>query len=149
AGFAGIVAALGAAYAITQQRWIWWAVGLASVAAIAVGMVRYRPRRRASWYLIMAALLALSGGYAAEVAIGDRGPDLPGCVADLVCLGLCVPLMAAGLASLARVGVRVVDRIDRLDAVIIASGVALLAWTLLIGPTIGNATEFLLPTVIE
>ncbi|HEY8453528.1 MAG TPA: diguanylate cyclase [Natronosporangium sp.] len=149
AGFAGLVVALGAAYAITHQRWIWWAIGLAGVAAVAVGVLRYRPRRRAPWYLIMAALLALTGGYAAAVAIGDRGSDLPGCVAELVYLGVFVPLMVAAVSSLARVGVRAVDRIDRLDAVIIASGVALLAWTLLIGPTIGHATDLLLPTVIE
>ncbi|BFU43102.1 hypothetical protein KRMM14A1004_13390 [Krasilnikovia sp. MM14-A1004] len=102
-------------------------VGAAAAVAVLLGYVRHRPRPRAAWPLIGAAVLA---GSAAHLVAEAPAPEPVRYVLDLIpCL-----LLAAGLAALARRA----RAGTRLDAAIVAGSLGLLAWTLAVVPAVAR-----------
>ncbi|WP_067504603.1 EAL domain-containing protein [Actinoplanes sp. TFC3] len=105
-----------------------------TLAVIALGLRRHRPERRGPWQLLtVTVLVALAG------ALGFSSTSAPSVVHGIgVLLLLAVyPLLAGALALFVRH--RTGGRRDRgatLDALTLTFGVALLAWTFLIGPQI-------------
>ena len=77
---------------------LWSAVGLSSAAAVAAGVVMWRPRRRGLWLLLVAALVTFSAGDTTyDVLTGVLGQDNPfPSAADGFYLAM-YPLLAAGL----------------------------------------------------
>jgi diguanylate cyclase (GGDEF)-like protein/PAS domain S-box-containing protein len=140
AGFLGLVAVLSATYLVTQQRLIWVVIGLGSAGMIAVGVHRYRPRRRAPWYAIMAALLALTIGDSLHYVLDHMTGQPPfRWIADLAYLAAFLPLMIIGMRGLARARVRAVNRASMLDALIVTSVLTWVSWTFLISPLLADS----------
>jgi diguanylate cyclase (GGDEF)-like protein/PAS domain S-box-containing protein len=142
AGFLATVAALTAVFFLLpeQRLLIWTVLGVISAGAVAIGTVRHRPRRRAGWWLIMAALLALTVAEATHL-VEDRVVDHAAfpAVADAIYLAVFAPLLIAGVWSLARSGARRSDRAGMLDTLIVAVAAAVVAWAFLISPlVVGN-----------
>jgi diguanylate cyclase (GGDEF)-like protein len=109
-------------------------LGLSSVVATLVGVGRYRPRDRAPWLLFAAGRLSFVIAdvifYAYDNILHvERFPS----VADGFYLA-CYPLLVAGLLLLIRRRSAGHDRAALVDAAIITTGVALLAWEFLIVP---------------
>jgi diguanylate cyclase (GGDEF)-like protein/PAS domain S-box-containing protein len=145
AGFLFLILVLSVAFALLPEHRaaIWSGVGLAGVAAVAAGVARYRPARPAAWWLVTAALLALTIGIglrlatvnpasdAARALVDDaRFPGLP----DLIYLAAFVPLLAAAVWELTRSGARAPDRLGLLDTLIPAVAGAVVTWAVLISP---------------
>jgi diguanylate cyclase (GGDEF)-like protein/PAS domain S-box-containing protein len=107
---------------------------VSTFAAMVVGIVRNRPRRRLPWVLITAAYAAFAAG--AMVTVADVGA-FPS-VADVIFLVGYVPLLLAGLFVLTRSGAAIIDRASAQDAVILTIGAGFLAWTFLIQPFLAN-----------
>lgn len=108
---------------------------MTSVAAMAVGIRLYRPRRAASWWLLALSVFLLGAGNSSYVVVTEvlgRERIVPS-VPDLCYLGMNVVLVAA-LLSLPRLGTTRRDRAGILDALIVTTIVGLLAWAYLIGP---------------
>jgi diguanylate cyclase (GGDEF)-like protein/PAS domain S-box-containing protein len=142
AGFLATVVALTAAFFLFPEHRliIWVALGATSAGAVALGIVRHRPRRRAGWWLIMMALLALTAGEATHL-VEDRivdGTAFPA-MADAIYLAVFAPLLIAGVWMLARSGAGASDRAGMLDTLIVALAAAVVAWAFLISPLVlGN-----------
>jgi diguanylate cyclase (GGDEF)-like protein/PAS domain S-box-containing protein len=118
---------------------LWSAIGLTSVAAVIVGVVAGRPRRRGPWLLLAAALLTFSAGDTTyNVLTSVLGEDNPfPSAADLFYLAM-YPLLAAGLLGFIRCRTARGDRASLLDALIVTVGLALLSWVFLIVPYVRN-----------
>ncbi|RZU49523.1 diguanylate cyclase (GGDEF)-like protein [Krasilnikovia cinnamomea] len=105
--------------------------GAAAAVAVLLGNARHRPRPRAAWPLLGAAVLASSAAHV--VVAAAPAPESVRYAVDLIpCL-----LLVAGLAALApRVpGAR---SGNRLDAAIVAGSLGLLAWTLAVVPALAR-----------
>ncbi|GLY03731.1 MULTISPECIES: bifunctional diguanylate cyclase/phosphodiesterase [Actinoplanes] len=108
-------------------RWIYVAVNVAAPFAVAVGIRRHAPRKRGSWRLIMIGLV-LSGIGDVLFAAG-KAPPFPSPADVLYLLGHLS--VAAGVALLAaRAG-----RTAFIDAAVIVTPLASLAWILVVEPT--------------
>jgi diguanylate cyclase (GGDEF)-like protein/PAS domain S-box-containing protein len=144
-GFVALTGALVlASYLTPANTWllIWISVGLASVVAVVRGVTRYRPRRRSAWWLIMAALLALTLGEVTRIGqVAAFRPDMFPTVADFVYLGLFVPLMIVGMWRLVRSGTPALDRAGLFDALIVTAAVAVVTWSFLIDPLVMSASS--------
>ncbi len=139
AGFLATVAALTAALFLLPEHQLltWTAIGVISAGAVALGIVRHRPRHRTGWWLIMAALLALTvaaGTHLGEGRVVDQ-VAFPA-VADVVYLAVFAPLLLAGVWSLARSGSGALDRAGMLNTLIVAVAAAVVAWAFLISPLV-------------
>jgi diguanylate cyclase (GGDEF)-like protein/PAS domain S-box-containing protein len=134
--YGGLTVLLLAAYPLVGDlaTVIYGVLVLATLAAIVVGVVRNRPRRRWPWLLLAAGYLAFAMGTAVSFAYDGRFPS-PG---DAIFLGATLPLVLAGLLGLARTGARVLDRASAIDAVILTTGAGFLAWVFLIDPFLHN-----------
>ncbi|GAA3757457.1 hypothetical protein GCM10022225_48390 [Plantactinospora mayteni] len=113
------------------------AFGLTSMAAVAVGIRRYRPERAYAWWLFVAALGVFAAGdtvylLAANLPLGDSPAD-SGLVSDL-CYLVMVPLLGAGLLGLTRSTTGARDRSGLLDFLIFTTAGAFLLWVLVIRP---------------
>ncbi|MEU7908387.1 EAL domain-containing protein [Actinoplanes sp. NPDC049118] len=115
--------------------------GLATVLVIAVGIRRHRPGSRGPWHLLaVAVVLSLVGTTASR-----GGPAAERVLASLDEIGVGIllaarPLMAVMLFWFVRL--RTGGRRDRgglLDALTLTAGMALLAWTFVIGPHLRDA----------
>jgi diguanylate cyclase (GGDEF)-like protein len=106
-------------------------LGLSAAAATAAGVRLGRPGRALPWWLLAAGLLAS--------AVGDalystwQGTELLVIAADACYLAGYLGF-AAGMLVLARARVPGRDRAGLVDALIVATGAALLAWVLLVSP---------------
>ncbi|CAA9518134.1 MAG: diguanylate cyclase/phosphodiesterase (GGDEF & EAL domains) with PAS/PAC sensor(s) [uncultured Thermomicrobiales bacterium] len=115
---------------------IWYDLfGVSAVAAIGYGVRRHRPARALPWYLVAGGLLTLVVGdlivYADEHLIA--GPTPFPSVADVFFLAGNLIVVAA-LAVLIRARIPDGDRGSLIDAAIIATGAAVLAWVFLMSP---------------
>jgi diguanylate cyclase (GGDEF)-like protein/PAS domain S-box-containing protein len=151
-GFVALVTALTVACFVasgSHRPVLWVGVGLLSVAAIAFGVVRHRPPRQSAWWLVAAALLALTLSEAAhfiqvELLGSERFPSL----ADAVHLLVFVPLLLAGLWRLVRSGTPALDRAGLLDALIVTTAAAILVWSFFIDPLVSDPGTAFLPTAV-
>ncbi|UWZ33714.1 EAL domain-containing protein [Dactylosporangium roseum] len=117
---------------------LWSAIGIASVTAILVGVHQHRPRRRAPWFLLAAAVGSFAAGdVTADVLtrLVDR-QGLPS-IADVFYLTVYV-LIAAALVWLYRLGVVRRDPASLFDAVTLTAGLGLLSYIFLIRPYVDN-----------
>jgi len=114
------------------------AIGWASTAAIVVGIRRHRPPSAVAWYLFAAGIFLNSSGIGVEAVLTARGWVLdPPSVVDACYLGL-YPCLIAGLV------ITVLRRKTRrewsslVDAMMISTGIGLLAWVAVIRPALGD-----------
>ncbi|HEY2960454.1 MAG TPA: sensor histidine kinase [Actinomycetota bacterium] len=109
-------------------------LGLAPVAALLVGVARYRPRQPLAWHLLAAGqLLFTAGDLINNFDAWVRLTPTPTAIADPLYLAV-YPVQAAGLVLLVRARTPGRDRASLIDAVIIATGVGLLSWVFLVVP---------------
>ncbi len=116
------------------------AIGWASALAIVLGVRKHRPPAPAAWYLFAAGILLNSSGIGLEAVLTARGWTLdPPSIVDACYLAL-YPFVIAGLV------VTVLRRKTRrewssvVDAMMISTGVGLLAWVAVIRPALGDPT---------
>ncbi len=114
---------------------MWAAIGLLSVAATVVGVLRNRPRRRLPWYSVAAGTAAfISGDIAYDLLTGVFGFDNPfPSVADVLYL-ITYPLFGAGLLLMVRARSGRTDVAALVDALIVTVGLGLLSWVFLVKP---------------
>jgi diguanylate cyclase (GGDEF)-like protein/PAS domain S-box-containing protein len=118
---------------------LWSAIGLSSAAAVVVGVVTARPRRRGPWLLLAAALVTFSAGDTTyDLLTGVMGQDNPFPSAADVFYLVTYPLLAAGLLGFIRCRTARGDRTSLLDALIVTAGLTLLSWVFLIVPYVRN-----------
>jgi signal transduction histidine kinase len=109
-------------------------LGLSAVAAILVGVRRYRPERPLTWYLFAVGLLS----YVTADVIFYTYQDIlhmevfPS-VADVFYLAS-YPFLMAGLLLLIRSRSPGADRASLLDALIVTVGVGMVSWVFLVAP---------------
>ena len=147
---------LGAAVAVGHlflpepaQSVVYNAVGIAAVAAVLLGVRRWRPRLPAGWYLFCSGLLLTVVGEIAwdyyELVLGqDPFPSL----ADAFYLSG-YPFMAVGLVFMIRARAPGHDRAGLIDATIVAIGAGVLSWVFLIDPYVNDASVPLLERAIS
>jgi hypothetical protein len=110
-------------------------IGLSSAGAIVLGTRWHRPTPAVAWYLLAAALVALTTGdtlYNVRVRLLHSGQVFPSFV-DL-CYLLTYPLLIAGLLLLIRRRSPGRNIPSLIDATMITVGVGLLSWVFLIAP---------------
>ncbi|HYN97390.1 MAG TPA: GGDEF domain-containing protein [Pilimelia sp.] len=121
---------------------------LATLAAVLVGVWRYRPAQPGPWRALAAFLTITLAGDVAALFPGLGGgwtPTVP--LPDLFYSAAYAPLLAAVLL-LVRHRSDVRDRTALIDAAIIAISVALLAWVFVVEPTARQATGELASNVV-
>jgi len=133
AAFAGLLAVLGASHLVWPGVAAAAAasVGVLSVAAVAVGVRRYRPRHAGSWRLLGAAVLA----HAAARTVYLLLPGEPGSLKPLVWITFALHLtmlvlFVAGIRGLARSSPH--DRVAVIDALVVLLGVGLLGGAIVV-----------------
>ena len=131
---------VGLVFAVPSQHIFFWTpIGLTSACIIVYGTVRNRPRRRAPWLLLAAAVLCLVAGDLSDdllVRVFHEANPFPS-VADAFYLTMYV-LIAVGMVWLYRLGVVQRDAAGILDGLTLTAGVALISWVYLIGPYVKN-----------
>jgi len=132
--FGGWMVLLGVAFALAPggQTPLRLAAGLSATAAVALGARRHRPADRLPWRLLIVAIVLSTLGSVAYTA-----PDLVpgfGVLGDVLLIAAYPALAAVLLAVIRRRTDRMRDRAALLDALIVTAGVAMLAWSLLLGP---------------
>src|SRR6266508_3665864 len=137
-------AALAVAYYLVPPAFaklvVWPVIGFSSAAVIVVGIRRNRPDRPLAWYLcaIGQVLFALGDTlYAVRVRVlHDPSTVFPSYI-DFLYLAF-YPCLAAGLWLLIRRRTPGRDTASLIDATIVSTGLALLAWVFLIVPYVRN-----------
>lgn len=131
AAFVAWMTVLAVAFYAAPFAWqgaVWAVIGVSSAAAVVVGLLTNRPRRRLPWFWLAAGILAFSLGDAVDAAeirsVGRQPFPSPG---DAIYMVTFI-LLAAGLMNLARSGVRGYDRAGLLDLLTMTVSIALLAW---------------------
>jgi PAS domain S-box-containing protein len=123
----------------SEHVFLWALIGLTSVCAIVYGTVRNRPRTRAPWFLLAAAVLCLvTGDQYDDVLVHyfHQANPFPS-AADIFYLTMYV-LIAVGMIWLYRLGVVQRDATGILDGLTLTAGLALVSWVYLIGPYVHN-----------
>ena len=131
------------------QRLLFYAYGFGSVAAILVGARMHRPGRRLPWVAFAVGLsLFAVGDIAFDVyAAVEHAIPIPS-VADVLYLAA-YPVLAWGMVLLVRYRVRGSDLAGALDVVMVALGVGVLAWVVVIGPYAHDRTLSLAAQIIS
>ena len=143
-GFAALMTMIIIAhYALPSMRLETWALmGATSVGAIVTGVVINRPVRKAPWLLLAAAIGCAAVGQVGHL-IGVRatgGADTGPTLVDAVYL-LEYPLYVLSLIAFIRSFGSIRDRRSTVDALIMTTGLTLLAWIFLIRPHEVNPAE--------
>jgi diguanylate cyclase (GGDEF)-like protein/PAS domain S-box-containing protein len=116
------------------QRVVFYAYGFSSVAAIFVGLRMHRPGRRWPWLAFAGGLLLFAVGDVAFDVYAAAGNAVPvPSVADYLYLAG-YPVLAWGMVLLVRYRVRGADLTSALDGVMVAIGVGVMAWVLVMAP---------------
>jgi signal transduction histidine kinase len=120
---------------------LWAIIGASSAAAIVVGVHRHQPAKRLAWYLLAAGVLTFTAGDTVyNVLTSLMGYDNPfPSLADAFYLGVYV-FSITGLTLLVRARTVGRDTQGLLDALAIATGIALLSWIFLIVPYVRDAS---------
>jgi diguanylate cyclase (GGDEF)-like protein/PAS domain S-box-containing protein len=117
------------------HTFLWGAMGWGAVAAVVVGTVRYRPRYKLPWIVVAMALATfITGDIIYDVLtkyLHETNP-FPS-LADGFYLAT-YPLLAIAMLCMVRARSQERDAGALLDALIVASGAALLSWIYLIQP---------------
>ena len=149
----GCLAALLAVTYFLVPAWhvpLWGALGLSTVAAIAVGARCNRPARPLAWCLLAAGALSFISGdliYKVSNEVFRVEPPFPS-AADLFYLAM-YPLLAAGLLLLVRARTPGRDRRSLIDALLITTGLGLLSWVFLMGPYVHQASLSVLERLVS
>ncbi|MEV4281736.1 GGDEF domain-containing protein [Actinoplanes xinjiangensis] len=109
-------------------------LGVFAVVATVVGVARHRPAVRWPWYGMATGWLLFAAGdviYWVQSSVWDR--DVFPSIADAFYLGS-YPLLAGGLLGLVRARRPGKDRPGLLDALVLATGAAMLSWVFLMEP---------------
>ena len=144
AAFLLISAAAFTAYELlTFGQTLWWTVlGLASVAAVAAGIVRHRPRPAVPWLLVGAALLVETVGdlvyQSLGGSVGGNGPFPT--VADAIYL-VVYPLAVFALLGFVLRDTPEYRRGTLLDVLIVAVGLGALSWSVFVIPSAHLANQ--------
>jgi signal transduction histidine kinase len=137
-------AALAVAYYLVPPAFaklvVWPVIGFSSAAVIVVGIRRNRPDRPLAWYLFAIGQVLFALGdtlYAVRVRVlHDPSTVFPSYI-DFLYLAF-YPCLAAGLWLLIRRRTPGRDTASLIDATIVSTGLALLAWVFLIVPYVRN-----------
>jgi diguanylate cyclase (GGDEF)-like protein/PAS domain S-box-containing protein len=126
------------------------AIGVAAVCALLVGIRLHRPTVKAPWYLLaFGAAFFVGGDVLAHNYTALFGSRLPfPSVADGLYLAV-YPTVVAGLLILIRRRNPGRDWASLVDSLIVATGLALLSWTLLMAPNAHDASLALAPKVVS
>jgi diguanylate cyclase (GGDEF)-like protein/PAS domain S-box-containing protein len=120
------------------QVFAWALLGLSSVAAVAIGVRRYRPNAPIAWYFIGGGVFLFITGDTIykfwHQIMGQQNIPFPSFI-DAIYVTM-YPVLAIGLLLLARARVPGGDRASLIDATTITLGVGLLSWIFLIGPNV-------------
>ncbi|MFG2039395.1 putative bifunctional diguanylate cyclase/phosphodiesterase [Dactylosporangium sp. NPDC048998] len=119
---------------------LWFAgIVVSTLAAMAYGVARHRPRRRLPWWLWAAGSFAFAVGTATAVIQTNvlHSSAFPS-AADAVSLGATFPLLLLGLLRLSRSGAKNRDWATVIDSLIFTAGAGLLAWVFLIDPYLSD-----------
>ena len=119
----------------TANMLIWPLIGWTSVLAIFVGVRVNRPTAPLAWYLIAggAATQIVGDGIYSVGGLDQSSDTLFVSYSDILYLAM-YPLVIAGLVLLVRRRTAGRDRAGLIDAAIIAVGIGVLSWVLLIAP---------------
>jgi PAS domain S-box-containing protein len=115
------------------------AIGLLSAGAVVFGALWHAPQRRAPWWLLAAAIVAMAAGdtiYGATVhSLAD---DLP--VIGDVCYIAMFPLVTAALIQMTRSSVVLRDRARLLDILTFTCAASLMTWVFVASPSLRAAS---------
>jgi len=136
--YGAVMAALSAAYYTIDAAhiYVWAAIGVTSGSAVAVGVIRNRPRLILPWLLLAGSLLAFNAGDTTFLVLTDvlgRHDPVPS-MADAFYLGAFYPMATIGLLGLVWSGRANRDRGALIDALTLSVGIGLLFWLILINP---------------
>ncbi|WP_309238269.1 putative bifunctional diguanylate cyclase/phosphodiesterase [Actinoplanes aureus] len=128
------------------ERFYYNTIGVAAVVAMVAGIRRNRPEHGTAWWVLAAGLaIFISGDICYDVTEHRLGEYPYPSWADL--LYLCAyPVLFAGLALLGR-GNGGPDRTGLIDAAVISTGIGLVYWVFVVGPTLQEAGTPLLERI--
>jgi PAS domain S-box-containing protein len=140
AGYAALMALLSAAVFVAPEwsAFTWAVIGLLSAGAVVFGAWWHAPLRRAPWWLLAGAILAMAAGdtiYGATVH--SAADELP--IIGEICYLAMFPLVTAGLIQMTRTSVVLRDRARLLDILTFTCAAALMTWVFLASPSLGAA----------
>jgi diguanylate cyclase (GGDEF)-like protein len=130
------------------QSWFYDIIGVSAVFVALVGVIRNRPDRRLPWVLMAIGQASFVAGDVLWNWYEMIGEDPFPSMADALYLAG-YPFIAVGLLLLIRRRLGDGDRGGLLDAAILATGVAILSWTLFIEPQVIDADLDLLSLAIS
>jgi len=124
-------------YLFPGQKLVFWSlIGFSAAAAVLVGMLRNRPRRRTPWVLVSIALAVFTAGdtyYLVLTQIRHEVNPFPS-FADILYLAM-YPLLIVAMLLLPRSSTGR-DRAGVLDALVLTAGFGLISWIFLISPNL-------------
>ena len=120
-----------------EQSWFYDVVGASAVGAAVIGIVRNAPDRRLPWILMAIGQASFVAGDVMWNWYEMNGEDPFPSFADVLYLAG-YPFIAAGLLLLIRRRIGSGDRGGILDAAILTTAFAILSWTFLIQPQMGD-----------
>nr|WP_240940340.1 bifunctional diguanylate cyclase/phosphodiesterase [Planosporangium flavigriseum] len=128
---------------------VYYGVGLASAAAIMVGVRRYRPSRQRIWYCLAAGqVIWVLGDVTFAVYRYVLNRDLVPSPGDILYLAG-YPVLLTGLVALLRGRTSGRDRAGMIDSWIIATGLGLLSWSFLMRPIVQDASLPVLARIVS
>lgn len=139
--YAALMALLSAAVFVAPgwSAVVWAAIGLLSAGAVVFGAHRHAPLRRAPWWLLATAIIAMAAGdtiYGATVH--SPADDLP--IIGDVCYLAMFPLVTAGFIQMTRTSVVLRDRARLLDILTFTCAAALMTWVFVASPSLRAAS---------
>jgi hypothetical protein len=130
---------------------VWPVIGFSSAAAILIGIRRNRPDRPLAWYLFAAGQVLFVLGdtlYAMRIRLQPDATSIFPSFVDIFYLAF-YPLLIVGLMLLIRGRSPGRDTASLIDATIISTGLALLAWVFLIGPQVRDPELNILQRIVS
>jgi signal transduction histidine kinase len=113
---------------VAVQDVLYSAIGASTLVALVVGLRAHRPRARGAWHLLLAGQACFVAGDLVFDVLADvlHKQPFPSAADGLYLIGY--PLFAAGLVGFVRARTPGRDRASLIDALIIGSAVAVVAW---------------------
>jgi diguanylate cyclase (GGDEF)-like protein/PAS domain S-box-containing protein len=128
-------------FAFPNQKLVFWTtIGFSAAAAVVVGVIQNKPRRRVPWFLVAAALALFTAGdtvYLVLTTILHESNPFPS-AADVLYLAM-YPLLIAAMLLLPRSSTGR-DRSSALDALVLTAAFGLILWIFLISPNLESET---------
>jgi diguanylate cyclase (GGDEF)-like protein len=137
---AGYYASTGAAKAL-----LYCALGVSSAAVTVVGVHRYRPHAAWAWYLMAVGRLLFTAG---DVGYAFQRQDTFPSISDPLYLSY-YPLLVIAVLGFVRARRPGSDRPGLLDALILSTGAAMLAWVFLVVPYVRGTDMTLLARMVS